>query len=192
MSGKTVISMKIQVYNSTIQLVQGDITKQSVDAIVNAANSALAGGGGVDGAIHDAAGPLIIEETAQKYPEGCPTGEAVITAAGDLTAKFIIHTVGPVWGGGVRGEADLLKNAYSNSLKLAVEHHCESVAFPAISTGVYGYPIDLAAKQSLRSVADFLREHESSLRVSFVLFDNGSFGAYSNALEELSKMSTDW
>lgn len=184
--------MKIQVYNSTIQLIQGDITKQSVDVIVNAANSALAGGGGVDGAIHDAAGPSIMEETKQKYPDGCPTGEAVITSAGNLSAKFIIHTVGPVWGGGVRGEADLLKNAYANSLKLAVEHHCESVAFPAISTGVYGYPIDLAAKQSLRSIADFLRESESSLQVSFILFDSGSFGAYSNALEEISRMTLNW
>lgn len=184
--------MKLEVFHSTIQLIQGDITKQSIDAIVNAANSTLAGGGGVDGAIHAAAGPTIMEETSAKYPDGCPTGEAVITSGGNLSAKFIIHTVGPVWGGGVRGEAEQLRNAYTNSLKLAVEHHCKSVAFPAISTGVYGYPIDLAAKQSLRAVADFVREHEAPPLVEFVLFDNGSYGAFSNALEELAEVTSDW
>lgn len=184
--------MYLKVDSSLIELVQGDITQQKVDAIVNAANSALAGGGGVDGAIHAAAGPAVMEETDEKYRDGCPTGEAVISGAGNLAVKFIIHAVGPVWRGGATQEADALKNAYVNSLKLAVEHHCQSVAFPAISTGVYAFPIDLAARQSLRAVADFLHEHQQPELVRFVLFDAGSFGAYSAALEELRETTGRW
>ena len=184
--------MKLEVAQCMIQLVQGDITKRDVDAIVNAANSRLAGGGGVDGAIHRAGGAAIMRETAEKYPDGCPTGEAVISTAGDLPCKFVIHTVGPVWKGGVRGEPDLLKSAHQNSLQLAGEHHCESVAFPAISAGVYGYPLDQAAEHSLRAVAEFLREHEAPSRVEFVLFDAGAYGAFSKALEDLEQITRSW
>lgn len=184
--------MRLNVLNSCLQLVQGDITQQTVDAIVNAANSDLAGGGGVDGAIHRAAGPSIMQETREKYPQGCPTGEAVITSAGNLSCKYIIHTVGPIWQGGLRRESDLLRSAYQNSLALAVEHLCSSVAFPAISAGVYSYPIDLAARQALRSVSDFIRDHDAPQHVRFVLFDAGAFGAFSRALEELRVVVEDW
>lgn len=184
--------MKIQIRNCALQLVQGDITTQEVDAIVNAANPQLAGGGGVDGAIHRVGGPAIMEETDQRYPDGCPTGQAVISAAGDLPCKYVIHTVGPVWNGGIRGEPDLLKSAYRSSLQLAVEHHCDSVAFPAISAGVYGYPLDLAAAHALTTVADFLRDEQAPGRVIFVLFDSGAFGAFANALENVAQIVNTW
>ncbi|MEW4528020.1 O-acetyl-ADP-ribose deacetylase [Maioricimonas sp. JC845] len=177
--------MQVQVHNSTIELVQGDITKEAVDAIVNAANSRLAGGGGVDGAIHDAAGPSIMEATRRDYPEGCPTGSAVATSGGDLPASYIFHAVGPVWRGGMKGEPDQLKSAYRTCLQLAVEKSCGSIAFPAISTGAYGYPMDLAAEHSLAAVRDFLLHHERTLRVRFVLFDAGAYGAYARVLEEM-------
>src|SRR4051794_1933411 len=141
-----------------LEFVLGDITQQKVDAIVNAANSRLAGGGGVDGAIHRAAGPAIMEETRRRYPEGCPTGSAVITAAGNLHAKYIIHAVGPVWSGGNRGEAALLESAYRTSLELAAAHDCLSVALPALSTGAYRYPRDEAARVSVKTAAEYLSE----------------------------------
>ncbi len=184
--------MKTQILNCTLQLVQGDLTDQKVDAIVNAANSSLAGGGGVDGAIHRAGGPSIMEETDARYPDGCETGNAVISSAGNLPCKFVIHTVGPVWQGGIRREPELLKSAYRNSLQLAVDHQCESVAFPAISAGVYGYPMDLAAAHALMSVAEFLREHEAPTLVRFVLFDSGAYGAFSHALENVVKIAQKW
>jgi O-acetyl-ADP-ribose deacetylase (regulator of RNase III) len=177
--------MQVKINDQTLELHQGDITLQEVDAIVNAANSALAGGGGVDGAIHDRGGESIMAETLEKHPDGCPTGSAVITGAGDLSAKYVIHAVGPVWGGGKRGEADQLASAYRRCLELAVEHGCQSLAFPSLSTGAYRYPVDRAARVALKSVIDFLNEHGQPPLVRFVLFDAGTYGAYAAALEEL-------
>jgi O-acetyl-ADP-ribose deacetylase (regulator of RNase III) len=168
-----------------LELAQGDITQQAVDALVNAANSQLAGGGGVDGAIHRAAGPGLLDETRRRYPRGCPTGSAVETAAGNLRAKHVFHAVGPVWRGGQQGEAGALAGAYRRCLELALEHGCDSIAFPAISTGVYGYPKDLAATNSLGVVRDFLREKQRPALVRFVLFDGGTYGAYARVLESL-------
>ncbi|MEW4488852.1 O-acetyl-ADP-ribose deacetylase [Thalassoglobus sp. JC818] len=184
--------MRIRVRSATIRLIQGDITSQSVDAIVNAANSQLAGGGGVDGAIHRAAGPALMEETRRRYPEGCPTGQAVITGGGNLDCRHVIHTVGPVWDGGLDGEPDLLKSAYRNSLQLAVVHNCQTVAFPAISAGVYAYPIDLAAEHSLQEVTNFLRECEEIDEVRFVLFSEGAFGAFGRVLERFEDIVKEW
>src|SRR4051812_27750196 len=140
----------------SLDLVLGDITQQAVDAIVNAANSRLAGGGGVEGAIHRAGGPTIMEETARRYPDGCPTGSAVITGAGNLRAKYVIHAVGPVWSGGNRGEETLLESAYRASLDLAAANRCRSIAMPALSTGAYRFPVDAAAQIAMRTAADFL------------------------------------
>jgi O-acetyl-ADP-ribose deacetylase (regulator of RNase III) len=172
---------------AVVQLHQGDITLEKVDAIVNAANSRLAGGGGVDGAIHGGGGPEIMSDTLRRYPQGCPTGSAVISIAGRLTAKHVIHAVGPVWKGGGAGEAELLAGAHRRSLELAVEHDCRSVAFPAISTGVYGYPIDLASRTALTTVRDFLCEQGRPALVRFVLFGPGAYGAFAAALEEMNE-----
>ena len=171
---------------SKIELVQGDITSQEVDAIVNAANSALAGGGGVDGAIHRAAGPVLMQQTRERYPQGCATGDAVVTDAGKLNAKHVFHAVGPVWRGGSANEKSLLASAYRRCLELADEHACASIAFPAISTGVYGYPKDLAAEVSLATVREHLLQQPQPALVRFVLFDGGSFGAFARVLESLS------
>lgn len=143
---------------NTIEVIKGDITKIKADAIVNAANSSLMGGGGVDGAIHRAGGPAILEECKKIVARqgGCKTGEAVITSGGSLPAKFVIHTVGPVWSGGNNREAGKLANCYSNSLHLAAEYHCKSIAFPNISTGVYRFPKDEAAKISVEAIHEFL------------------------------------
>lgn len=178
--------MRVRINNQTIELHQGDITLEEVDAIVNAANSSLAGGGGVDGAIHRRAGPSVIAETDAKYPDGCPTGSAVITSAGNLPAQYVIHAVGPVWSGGARGEAELLAGAYRRCLELAVEHDCRGIAFPALSAGAYRYPMDLAARVGLYTAIDFLREHGRPELVRFVLFNAGSYGAFAAALEELT------
>jgi O-acetyl-ADP-ribose deacetylase (regulator of RNase III) len=178
--------MQVKFGDCVIELVQSDITRQQVDAIVNAANSHLAGGGGVDGAIHRAAGSVIMEETRRLYPDGCPTGSAVATSGGHLSAKHIFHAVGPVWRGGGKGERSLLKSAYRKCLELALDHGCESIAFPAISTGAYGYPMDLAAEDSLTAVRDFLQEHGRPPVVRFVLFGGGAFGAYSRVLEAMA------
>src|SRR5436190_20479282 len=159
----------------SLELVLGDITEQQVGAIVNAANSRLAGGGGVDGAIHRAGGPAIMEETRRRYPDGCPTGSAVISGAGNLRAKYIIHAVGPVWSGGKRGEEDLLSSAYRSALELAAAHDCRSIALPALSTGAYRYPIDAAARTAVRTAAAFLEglDDKSPLKlVRFVLFSD--------------------
>jgi len=177
--------MQIRFGPCLLELTHGDITQQETDAIVNAANRALAGGGGVDGAIHRAGGPSIMDETNRRYPEGCPTGQAVITAAGRLPCRFVIHSVGPVWNGGTSDEQALLESAYTSSLALAVEYECHSVAFPAISTGAFSYPADLAATHSLAAVRDYLIQDKSPAHVLFVLFDSGMYGAYARALDEL-------
>ena len=160
-----------------IEIIQGDITKIKVDAIVNAANSSLLGGGGVDGAIHYAGGPAILEDCMKIRVKqgGCKTGEAVITGAGNLPAKYVIHTVGPVWNGGRNGESEKLANCYLNSLRLAVENNCKSIAFPNISTGVYGYPKDKAAKIAYQMVAGFLSGNEQIEKVIFVCFDEDNY-----------------
>jgi O-acetyl-ADP-ribose deacetylase (regulator of RNase III) len=174
--------MITKVGGCTLELVQGDITTEQVEAIVNAANSRLAGGGGVDGAIHDRGGPDIMRETDERYPDGCPTGSAVISGAGELPMRHVIHAVGPVYRNGATGEAELLASAYRRSLELAVEHCCRSIAFPALSTGAYRYPLDEASRVSLRAVIDFLREQGRPELVRFVLFDRPAFDAYHDAL----------
>lgn len=163
-----------------IELIQGDITKLKVDAIVNAANSGLMGGGGVDGAIHRAGGPAILEECRKIVAKqgGCKTGEAVITTGGNLAAKFVIHTVGPVWNGGKRNEAAFLANCYYNSLRLAVEHIITSIAFPNISTGIYGYPKKEAAEIATRTVIAFLQQNDLIHNVNFVCFDEENYHLY--------------
>jgi O-acetyl-ADP-ribose deacetylase len=170
--------------NSTemIRIIRGDITSIAVDAIVNAANSALMGGGGVDGAIHRAGGPVIHEECMQivKTRGRCSTGEAVITKAGSLPAKYVIHTVGPVWNGGLQNEDELLSNAYVNSLKLAVTNNVQTISFPNISTGVYGFPKDRAAGIAYSAVSDFLKRDNTIKEVLFVCFDNENYYLYKN------------
>lgn len=166
-----------------LELVQGDITRQEVDAIVNAANAELGGGGGVDGAIHRAAGPGLIEELHRLYPNGCPTGEAVATSGGKLAARYVFHAVGPIWRGGSNREPLLLAGAYRRSLELAQEKRCHRVAFPAISTGIYGYPKDLAAEVSLETCRSFMEENSFPELIRFVLFDEGTYGAYARVLE---------
>lgn len=168
-----------------LSLIQGDITRQATDAIVNAANSSLMGGGGVDGAIHRAGGPAILEECKQIVARQgrLPTGKAVITTGGNLKAKYVIHTVGPIWHGGNRGEPALLASAYRESLKLAAERNLRSVSFPSISTGAYGYPVDEAARVALGAVISFLKEQPTSVKeVVFVLFDSGTLTSYTSAL----------
>jgi O-acetyl-ADP-ribose deacetylase (regulator of RNase III) len=170
-----------------LELALGDIAAQETDAIVNAANSRLAGGGGVDGAIHRAGGPAILEETRRRYPDGCPTGSAVISSGGSLQAKYVIHAVGPVWSGGGRGEADLLASAYRTSLDLAAAHACRSVALPALSTGAYRYPLDAAARVAVGTTVEFLErlEEDSSLEViRFVLFSDDAAVAFERALKD--------
>jgi O-acetyl-ADP-ribose deacetylase (regulator of RNase III) len=168
-----------------VEVIQGDITKMEVDAIVNAANSTLMGGGGVDGAIHRAGGPKILEECMiiRNKQGGCATGEAVLTGGGNLKARYVIHTVGPVWAGGNKNEEQLLSNAYRNSLQLAVDHAIRSVAFPNISTGVYGFPKDRAARIALQSVNDFLQSDASVNRVIFCCFDEENYKIYSTLLK---------
>jgi O-acetyl-ADP-ribose deacetylase len=165
-------------------LVRGDITREKVDAIVNAANSTLLGGGGVDGAIHRAAGPDLLAEC--EMLGGCPTGQAKITRGYRLAANHVIHTVGPVYGGGRRGEADLLAGCYRHSLQLASDHRLKTIAFPAISCGVYGYPIEEASRIALRTTAEFLAMHPSIEQVRFVLFSQPDYDVYQAALAEIS------
>jgi O-acetyl-ADP-ribose deacetylase (regulator of RNase III) len=176
--------MKIEVEGKSLELVQGDITDQDTDAIANAANSGLRGGGGVDGAIHRAGGPDIMKEC--RTIGGCPTGSAVITTAGNLKAKHVIHAVGPIWRGGGSGERDLLAGAYRTCLELARKHELQSISFPSISTGVYGYPVGDAAKVALSAAVEHLKGDTSVKRVLFVLFDEGTFDAYADALETLA------
>jgi len=163
-----------------IEIQNGDITKLKVDVIVNAANTSLLGGGGVDGAIHRAAGPELLDFTRKL--DGCPTGEAKLSPGFNLPAKFIIHTVGPVWNGGKNNEDTLLANCYKNSLTLAIENEIKSIAFPAISTGVYRFPLERAAKIAVNEVGKFLENDKSIKKVIFVCFDEKNFNIYSRLL----------
>ena len=167
-------------------MIQGDITRQATDAIVNAANSSLMGGGGVDGAIHRAGGPAILEECKKIVTQqgSLPTGKAVITTGGNLKSQYVIHTVGPIWHGGGRNEAELLESAYYECLKSATENKLTSISFPSISTGAYSYPVDEAAKIALSTVVSFLNEQTTSLKdVVFVLFDSRTYQSYRSALQ---------
>lgn len=166
-----------------LEVTTGDITKFEADAIVNAANSSLLGGGGVDGAIHRAGGPAILEACKQirNRQGGCKTGEAVITTAGKLPAQYVIHTVGPVWNGGNHNEEALLASAYTNSLKLAEEHGVKTIAFPNISTGIYGFPKEKAAVIAVQTVSDF--REKLIKKVTFVCFDKENFDLYNKLLD---------
>jgi O-acetyl-ADP-ribose deacetylase len=179
--------VEITINQAKLILIQGDITLQKTDAIVNAANPSLMGGGGVDGAIHRAGGPQILEECKRIVAKQgrLPTGQAVITTGGNLAAKWVIHTVGPIWHGGSNKEAQLLASGYQESLKLAEKHNLKSISFPSISTGVYGYPVEQAAKVALETVKDFLQDEARSIKeVTFVLFDRRTYAAYVKALQD--------
>ncbi|EJP6472321.1 ADP-ribose-binding protein [Clostridium botulinum] len=171
-------------YINKIKILKGDITKENVDAIVNAANSSLLGGGGVDGAIHRAGGNKILEECKDIVSKigSLKTGEAVITSGGNLKVKYVIHTVGPIWHGGDSNEENLLSNAYKNSLKLAAEKNIKTIAFPNISTGVYRYPKDEAAKVAYNSVKESLIKYENIEEVRFVCFDEYNYKLYQDLL----------
>lgn len=166
--------------NGRIEVIQGDITEQHVDAIVNAANRDLQGGGGVDGAIHAAAGPQLLRECRTVSP--CPTGEARITRGYNLPAKWVIHTVGPVWNDGRHDEPELLANCYRNSLAVTEQYPIRTIAFPSISTGIYGYPVELAAPVAVREVTRYLEEHDHLDTVVFVCFGNETYAAYLHLL----------
>ncbi len=172
-----------------VRLVRGDITEMATDAIANAANSSLMGGGGVDGAIHRKGGPKILAECkmirATEYPDGLPTGKAVITSAGNLKAKHVVHAVGPVWGGGNRGESSLLADSYRNSLRLVVANKLRSVAFPSISTGAYGYPVEDASRVALRTTKEFLKSEDRFDEVVFVLFSERDLTNYRRLAAEI-------
>jgi O-acetyl-ADP-ribose deacetylase (regulator of RNase III) len=181
-------SNKTYTVNQTrLSIIQGDITHQTTDAIVNAANSGLMGGGGVAGAIHRAGGPAILEECRKIVDKQgrLPTGQAVITTAGNMKAKHVIHTVGPIWQGGDRGEPELLASAYQESLELAAAKNLTSVSFPSISTGVYGYPVAKASRIALKTAVTFLSKPMSIKEVVFVLFDTRTFKTYAESLQEI-------
>ena len=181
--------MEVTINKTKVSITQGDITKQATDAIVNAANPSLMGGGGVDGAIHRAGGPAILEECKKIVANQgrLPTGKAVITTGGNLKARHVIHTVGPIWHGGIKNESELLKSAYYECLKVATENKLASVSFPSISTGAYGYPVDEAARIAVNTVLSFLKEQATSLKeVVFVLFDSRTYESYSSAFQEVT------
>ena len=175
--------MKIADHQSILEIVQGDITEEETEAIGNAANSALAGGGGVDGAIHRAGGPSLMAELKAKY-KGCPTGSVVITGGGALKAQYVLHAVGPIYSGSVQ-VGELLSSAYRKSLELCSQYRISSVAFPSISTGVYGYPVKEASRIALKTVRDYLKHHPDIRLVRFVLFDSNTYHVYEEALREL-------
>jgi O-acetyl-ADP-ribose deacetylase (regulator of RNase III) len=177
------MTAKTTIGRSTLEITQGDITLQDTEAIGNAANSALAGGGGVDGAIHRAGGPSIVAELKARY-KGCPTGSAVITGGGNLKAKYVIHAVGPKYSGSAK-DAELLAGAYRKSLELCFQQNISSIAFPSISTGIYGYPVEEAARIALKTVVDYLEKHQEIELVRFVLFDSKTYRAYEATLKEL-------
>lgn len=177
--------MKTAIYQSTLEVTQGDITQQDTMAIGNAANSALAGGGGVDGAIHRAGGPAIMAELRARY-KGCPTGSAVITSGGNLKAKYVIHAVGPRYSGSAK-DAELLSGAYQKSLELCTQNKISSIAFPSISTGIYGYPVEEASRIALKTVTGYLKDHPEIQLVRFVLFDLRTYQVYEEALKELTE-----
>jgi O-acetyl-ADP-ribose deacetylase len=177
------VSMETKFGKCQIQVLQGDITTEQVDAIVNAANARLAGGGGVDGAIHAAGGPKIMEEC--RKIGGCPVGQAVLTSGGKLAAGHVIHTVGPVWQGGDHLEDDLLASCYRQCLRLAVEYDLRSISFPSISTGAYGFPIKRAARIALTTTRDYIRDSEALERVRFVCFSSNDLGVYQKTLRSL-------
>ncbi len=181
-----VVDFKVK--DAIVELTLGDITDIEADAIVNAANSTLMGGLGVDGAIHSKGGHKILEECkkirATTWPDGLPTGYAVITSGGNLKAKHVIHTVGPVWHGGLQGEADLLRQAYRNSLKLAVSTRLKTIAFPSISTGAYGYPTQEACKVAFKTIKGFLENEDKLEKVSMILFSERDFNIYLKAAKE--------
>jgi O-acetyl-ADP-ribose deacetylase (regulator of RNase III) len=171
-----------------IRITQGDITEQETDAIVNAANSSLMGGGGVDGAIHRKGGSTILEECKKiretEWPEGLPTGKAVITTGGNLKARHVIHTVGPIWRGGKHGEPELLAEAYRNSLKIAVSRGLKTIAFPSVSTGAYGYPMEEASKVVLKTIREFFLKEDKLVEVILVLFTQSSLEVYKKTARE--------
>ena len=177
--------MKLQLGHTTLELHQGDITRLAVDAIVNAANSGLRGGGGVDGAIHRAGGPAIMAEC--RRIGGCPTGQAVVTTGGNLPARYVIHAVGPIWQGGDHGEPALLHSAYTNSLLRAEELGVASIAFPSISTGVYGYPIELACPIAVGAAIDHVQRGTALQRIIFCLFSVGDLAVYDEYLSNITR-----
>ena len=181
---RRILEKGMEAMKNRIQVLRGDITQQAVDAIVNAANTTLLGGGGVDGAIHAAAGPELLEECRQLG--GCPTGEAKITRGFRLRAKWVIHTVGPVWHGGERHEDKALASCYRSSLRLAKEHHIQSIAFPSISTGAYRFPLERAARIALLEISTFLKENPIPSEIRIVCFDPNTFSAYDAALRALT------
>ena len=180
--------METTVGQTKLSLEQGDITTQDVEAIVNAANSSLMGGGGVDGAIHKAGGPQILAECKEivKKQGSCPPGQAVITTGGNLKARYVIHTVGPIWRGGNSGEAGILRNAYYNSLQLAKNMGIKTIAFPSISTGVYRYPLQEAAEIALATIIDYIRQPYFT-EVKMVLFNEEIYGTYCGVLRQLQE-----
>jgi O-acetyl-ADP-ribose deacetylase (regulator of RNase III) len=175
--------MEFEFRGKKVEVIQGDITKISADAIVNAANEGLRGGGGVDGAVHRAGGPKIMEEC--RTIGRCPTGTAVITTGGLLAAKYVIHTVGPIWQGGDRREPELLRSAYESSLKLAEENQLGSVAFPSISTGVYGFPIEKACPIAIGVALDHLERSAKLEKITFVLFSKADYDVYLSQMKEI-------
>lgn len=176
--------MQSELKDGKIKLLRGDITKLKVDAIVNAANSSLLGGGGVDGAIHKAGGEQILKECIKirEKQGGCNTGEAVITTGGNLSAKYVIHTVGPIWNGGNRREEELLESCYKNCLKIAQENNIRTIAFSCISTGVYNFPKRLAAKIALKTVKEFMAKENSMEELIFICYDEESYNIYAESL----------
>ncbi len=183
--------MDFQLGSAIIRVVKGDITEQDTDALVNAANSTLMGGGGVDGAIHRRGGPKILEECKEirrtEWPDGLPTGRAVITGGGNLKARYVIHTVGPIWRGGRAGKAELLASCYRNSLGLARSKGLKSIALPSISTGAYGYPIEEAHEVALRTVTSFLDREDRLKEVRFVLFSARDLEIYESGMTGIIK-----